>query len=67
MLFYVYIYFTTSENLSVEKRDEIKQDLSSKMFGQASNTYNYKNDDKKVLSTEEIIKIIDAIKQRNSN
>ena len=55
------------ENMSVEKRDEIKQDLSSKMFGQASNTYNYKNDDKKVLSTEEIIKIIDAIKQRNSN
>lgn len=55
------------ENMSVEKRDEIKQELSLKMFGQAQNTYNYKYDDKKVFSTEDIIKIIEILKQGNSN
>lgn len=43
---------------------EIKKTLSSKMFGQAQNTYTNKYDDKKEFSVDDLVKIIEAIKNK---
>lgn len=53
------------ENLSPENKEEIKKELSSSMFGQAQKTYTNKYDEKKVFSTEDIIKIIETLKTRS--
>lgn len=52
------------ENMNPESREEIKKTLSSKMFGQAQNTYTNKYDDKKGFSVDDLVKIIEAIKNK---
>ena len=52
------------ENMNPENREEIKKTLSSKMFGQAQNTYTNKYDDKKGFSVDDLVKIIEAIKNK---
>lgn len=52
------------ENMNPENREEIKKTLSTKMFGQAQNTYTNKYDDKKGFSVDDLVKIIEAIKNK---
>lgn len=52
------------ENMKPENREEIKKTLSTKMFGQAQNTYTNKYDDKKGFSVDDLVKIIEAIKNK---
>ena len=50
------------ENMKPENREEIKKVLSTKMFGQAHNTYTNKYEDKKGFSIDDMVKIIESIK-----
>lgn len=52
------------ENMEPENREEIKKTLSIKMFGQAQNTYTNKYDDKKGFSVDDVIKIIESLKNK---
>lgn len=52
------------ENMEPENREEIKKTLSIKMFGQAQNTYTNKYDDKKGFSADDVIKIIESLKNK---
>lgn len=52
------------ESMEPTNREEIKKNLSTKMFGQAQNTYTNKYDDKKGFSVDDVIKIIDSIKNK---
>jgi len=52
------------ENMNPENREEIKKTLSTKMFGQAQNTYTNKYDDKKSFSVDDLVKIIESIKNK---
>lgn len=52
------------DNMNPENREEIKKTLSTKMFGQAQNTYTNKYDDKKGFSVDDLVKIIEAIKNK---
>ena len=54
------------DNMSSENRESIKKDLSSKMFGQAQNTYNNKYDEKKGFSVDDLIKIIESINKKEN-
>jgi len=47
-----------------KNREEIKKTLSTKMFGQAQNTYTNKYDDKKSFSVDDLVKIIESIKNK---
>ncbi len=51
------------ENMQPESKEEIKKELSSKLFGQAQNTYTNKYEEKKGFSVEDIFKIIDLKNQ----
>lgn len=53
------------ENMNSDNKEEIKKELSSKLFGQAQNTYTNKYDEKKNFSVEDIIKILETIKNNN--
>lgn len=53
------------ENMNDDNREEIKKTLATKMFGQAQNTYTNKYDEKKGFSVDEIVKIIESIKNGN--
>lgn len=50
------------ESMEPANREEIKKNLSTKMFGQAQNTYTNKYDDKKGFSSDDVVKIIESIK-----
>lgn len=52
------------ENMEPGNREEIKKSLSTKMFGQAHNTYTNKYDDKKGLSIDDVVKIIESFKSK---
>lgn len=52
------------ENMNPENREEIKKNLSTKMFGQAQNTYTNKYDDKKDFTVDDLVKIIEVIKNK---
>ena len=53
------------ENLSPDKKHEIKKELSTSMFGQAQKTYTNKYDEKKLFSAEDIIRFIETLKTKN--
>lgn len=53
------------ENMNDDSREEIKKTLATKMFGQAQNTYTNKYDEKKGFSADDIVKIIESIKNGN--
>lgn len=53
------------ENMDLNSKDEIKKELSLKLFGQAQNTYTNKYEEKKGFTTEDIIKIIEVLKNKN--
>lgn len=55
---------TYLEAMDPNIKDEIKKDLSSKIFGQAQSTYTNKYDERKGFATEDIIKIIESLKNR---
>ena len=48
-----------------ENKEEIKKELSSKLFGQAQNTYTNKHEEKKGFSVEDIVKILETLKNKN--
>ena len=50
------------ESLTPESREEIKKNLSDKMFGQAKNTYTNKYEDKKGIGIQNFKEIADIIK-----
>lgn len=50
------------ESMEPANREEIKKNLSTKMFGQAQNTYTNKYDDKKGFSSDDVVKIIESLK-----
>ena len=52
------------DNLSQENKESIKKELSSKMFGQAQNTYTTKYEEKKSFSLDDLIKIIESIQKK---
>lgn len=51
------------ENMTSEQKQEIKKDLSSKIFGQAQNVYTNKNDIKKASFLAEINKALEDYKK----
>lgn len=53
------------ENMKPENKEEIKKELSSKLFGQAQNTYTNKHEEKKGFSVEDIVKILETLKNKN--
>lgn len=53
------------ENMQPENKEEIKKELSSKLFGQAQNTYTNKYEEKKGLSVDDIVKILETLKNKN--
>ena len=53
------------ENMQPENKEEIKKELSSKLFGQAQNTYTNKYEEKKGFSVEDIVKILETLKNKN--
>lgn len=53
------------ENMQPENKEEIKKELSSKLFGQAQNTYTNKYEEKKEFSVEDIVKILETLKNKN--
>lgn len=52
------------DNMSQENKEFIKKELSSKMFGQAQNTYSTKYEDKNSFSIDDLIKIIESIQKK---
>lgn len=46
-----------------ESREEIKKNLSDKLFGQAKNTYTNKFDEGKGFSMDDLVRVIEAIKK----
>lgn len=52
------------DNMSQENKEFIKKELSSKMFGQAQNTYTTKYEEKKSFSIDDLIKIIESIQKK---
>lgn len=55
---------TYLETMDSNIKDEIKKELSSKIFGQAQSTYTNKYDERKGFATEDIIKIIEAVRNK---
>lgn len=55
---------TYLETMNPNIKDEIKKELSSKIFGQAQSTYTNKYDERKGFATEDIIKIIEAVRNK---
>lgn len=53
------------ESMDSNSKDEIKKELSSKLFGQAQNTYTNKYDEKKGFAIDDIIRVIEALKNKN--
>lgn len=51
------------ESLKPESREEIKKNLSDKLFGQAKNTYTNKYDEGKSFSIDDLVRVIEAIKK----
>ena len=51
------------ESLKPESREEIKKNLSDKLFGQAKNTYTNKYDEGKGFSIDDLVRVIEAIKK----
>lgn len=51
------------ESMQPENKEEIKKELSSKLFGQAQNTYTNKYEEKKGFSVEDIVKILETFKK----
>ena len=52
------------DNMSQENKEFIKKELSSKMFGQAQNTYSTKYEDKNSFSIDDLVKIIESIQKK---
>lgn len=52
------------DNMSQPNKELIKKELSSKMFGQAQNTYTTKYEDKNSFSIDDLIKIIESIQKK---
>lgn len=52
------------DNMSQPNKELIKKELSSKMFGQAQNTYTTKYEDKNSFSIDDLIKIIESIEKK---
>lgn len=52
------------DNMSQRNKELIKKELSSKMFGQAQNTYTTKYEDKNSFSIDDLIKIIESIQKK---
>lgn len=51
------------ETMEPDSREEIKKNLSDKIFGQAKNTYTNKYDESRGISIDDLIKLVDVIKK----
>lgn len=51
------------ESMKPDSREEIKKNLSDKLFGQAKNTYTNKYDEGKGFSIDDLVRLIETIKK----